>query len=202
MAGGFCCGSAAIPNLANIQSEFWFDFMLRYPKLVSLAMPQQIDTNTNCTVHASCPVHTSPFAMSFVWLSRSSVCMGALSPTGYEPSWPLSTAFCVYLCLLCVTLSHLRSFLCHLCLPEVSVGIYLCFSEMICIEKCLCIVSLICRACWASAPCSAPICVCCVEIHLHSGTSTLLLVRGSPNSPLAHFHFVTITTATCHTHIT
>jgi len=51
--------------------------------LVSLAMPQQIDTNTNCTVRASHPVHTSPFAMSFVWLSGSSVRVGALSPTWY-----------------------------------------------------------------------------------------------------------------------
>jgi hypothetical protein len=49
--------------------------------LVSLAMPQQIDTNTNCTVRASHPVHTLPFAMSFIWLSGSSVHTGAFTPT-------------------------------------------------------------------------------------------------------------------------
>jgi hypothetical protein len=102
--------------------------VLRYPKLVSLTTPQQIDTNTNRTVRASRPVHTSPFVMSFVWLSGSSVRAGALSPTGYEPSWPLSAAFCVYLCFLCVTLghlSHLGSFQCFLCLSapiRVSIG--------------------------------------------------------------------------------
>jgi hypothetical protein len=30
--------------------------------------------------------------------------------------------------------------------------------------------------------------------YLHSGTFNLLLVRGSPNSTLAHFHFIAITT--------
>ena len=73
----------------------------------ALVKPQQIDTNTNSTVHMSCPVHTLPFVMSFIWLSGSSVCAGAFTPTGYEPSWPLYAAFWVTL-----HLSHLGSFLC------------------------------------------------------------------------------------------
>ena len=39
------------------------------PALLSLTTPQQIDKNTNCTVHMSCPVSTTPFIMSFIWYS-------------------------------------------------------------------------------------------------------------------------------------
>ena len=86
----------------------------------------------------------------------------------------------------------------------VSNRIYLCLLRWSALRVYLCIVCLICGACWAYAPCSALNSVSAVLRfnYLHSGTSTLLLVRGSPNSPLAHFHFITITTATCHTRIT
>jgi hypothetical protein len=134
----------------------------------------QIDTNMNCTVRVSRPVLTSPFAMSFVWLSGSSVRAGAFTLTGYEPSWPLSAAFCVYLSLSV----FIWAYLCHLCLLRWSA-----------LRICLCIVSLFCGACWASAPCSAPIWAWCVEICLHILGSTTDWCEFQPNSALIHFIF-------------
>ena len=55
---------------------------------------------------------------------RSSVCVGALSPTGYEPSCPLSAAFCVYMSLSLFIWAYL-SHLSHLCLSRFLVGNYL-----------------------------------------------------------------------------
>ena len=129
--------------------------------------------------------------MSFIWLSQSSVHMGALSPTGHEPSWPLSAAFCVFLCSLCHSgssgvLSESSVLVAPICILGRDPFMSLRWSAL---RIYFCIVSLICGACWASAPCSAPICVCCVESHLHSGTSTHSLVRGSPNSTPTHFFF-------------
>jgi len=54
--------------------------------LVSLATPQQIDTNTNCTVHTSRPVLTLTICYVICLISRSSVRMGALSPTAFSDS--------------------------------------------------------------------------------------------------------------------
>jgi len=54
--------------------------------LVSLATPQQIDTNTNRTVRASCPVLTLTICYVICLISRSSVRMGALSPTAFSDS--------------------------------------------------------------------------------------------------------------------
>ena len=101
---------------------------------MSLATPQQIDTNKNRTVCASRPVLTSPIRYVIRLISGSSVRAGALSLTGYEPSLPLSAAFCVnlsssvfiwaYLCPLCPLGSYL-SHLCYLCLSRFLVGNYL-----------------------------------------------------------------------------
>ena len=65
------------------------------------------------------------------------------------------------------------------------------FFEMICIEKCLCIVSLICGAYWASAHCSALISVSGVLRfnYLHSGTSTLWCEDQQDSSPIPSFSF-------------
>ena len=74
------------------------------------------------------PVFTSPFTLSFIWLSGSSVHVGALFPTGYEPSHPLSAAFCVHLGLSESSESS-ETFLCHQCLSRFLVGDYLHQSE-------------------------------------------------------------------------
>jgi len=42
-------------------------------------------TNRNHTICALCPVLTSPFTMSFIWLSGSSVHMGAFTPIEAPP---------------------------------------------------------------------------------------------------------------------
>ena len=138
-----------------------------------------------CMCILSCIYYTIHYVIHLI--SGSSVHAGALSLTGYEPSWSLSAAFGVYLCFLCVILSHLShlgSFQCYLHLSAFQVGNnYLppfkllsvgtiCAFEVICIEMCLCIVSCTCGACWASAPCSALIWAWCVEIYLH--------ILGSP----------------------
>jgi len=88
----------------------------------------QTCTNRNHTICMSHSVLTLPFMISFVWLSGSSVCTGALSPTGYELSWSL----CCILCLselICVHLSLSVSFVsCALSVSSVT-------SEVICIEN-------------------------------------------------------------------
>ena len=135
--------------------------------------------------------------------------------------WAKLTSLCCILCLSVLPLCHSESselsgvfsvLFVPICIsgrePSVPIWvsnrIYLCLLWWSALRVYLCIVSLICGTCWAYAPCSALISVSAMLrfSYLHSGTSTLLLVRGSPNSPLAHFHFVTIATATCHTCIT
>jgi hypothetical protein len=146
--------------------------------------------------------------------------MGALSPTGYEPSLPLCCILCLFVFFgaLCVTLNHLGSYLSHLsysclsafwvennylCLSGFPVGNYLHPFELLSVGKlfvsfeviCIEILSLHCIShlwgllSFCSLLCTH-LCVCCVEIHLHPGTSTLSLVRGSPNStPTGSFSF-------------
>ena len=70
------------------------------------------------------------------------------------------------------------AYLCHLWLLRWSA-----------LRICLCIVSLFCGACWASAPCSAPIWAWCVEICLHILGSTTHWCEVQPNSAPIHFIF-------------
>jgi len=174
--------------------------------LVSLATPQQIDTNTNRTVRASRPVHTPPFAMSFIWLSGSSVRAGALSQQVMSLA-DLSLLHSVSICVYSVSSESSESsgvFQCSLRLSAFRVGNnYSCPFELLSVGNHLCFLrwsalslSLHCIshlwACWASAPCSAPIWAWCVEIistfwahHSFAGERITKLYTS-------HFHFITI----------
>ena len=133
--------------------------------LVSLTTPQHKYIQTH-TVLYMCPVlYILTFHNVIHLISRSSVHVGALSPIGYESHWPLSAAFCVYLCFLFVTLSHL-GVVSVLFAPIsilgrepfvpiwVSSRIYLGLLRWFALRVYLCIVSLICGACckvsWSS----------------------------------------------------
>ena len=151
----------------------------------------QIQTNTNSSVRASRPVLTLPFVMSFVWFPGPQFAWEHYFQQVMSQA-DLSLLHSVFICASSVSLCHLSymgSFLCHLhlsgflvgdylCLSEFSVGIYVFFSEMICIENLSlhCIFHLWGLLSFCSLLCTH-LCVCSVEIHLHSGTSTLFSVR-------------------------
>ena len=123
-------------------------------------------------------------------ISRSSVRAGALSLTGYEPSWPLSLLHSVSICVfgaLCVTLGHLGSYLSHLCYLRLSgfpVGIYLCllrWSALSCISALyLSSVGLVELLLF----CSAPTWAWYVETCLHILALTTHWCEDLPNSAL------------------
>ena len=169
----------------------------------------------------SCPVLTSPFAMSFIWLSgpqfawehylQQVMSQAVLSLLHSVSIW-------AYLCsseLIWVIWVICDFFLCHLCLSgfpvgsylrlsEVSVGIYLCFWGDLHWEVSLhCISHLWGLLSFDSLLCTH-LCVCCVEIHLHSGTSTLFageritkLSTGSFSFHHHHHHLLLLLSMSC-----
>jgi len=182
--------------------------------LVSLATPQQIDT-TRTVLYARPVLYILHLSRCHSLIIRVSVRAGALSPTGYEPSWlsllhSVSTVFT--LChsessessgsfsVLCAYLHSGRNN--YSCPFELlSVGNHLCFLRWSALSLSL-HVSLICGACWASAPCSAPIWAWCVEIYLHILGHHSFAGERITKLYTSSFSFHTIATATCHTRIT
>ena len=162
--------------------------------LVSLATPQYKHVYTNHTVRASRPVPTLTIRYVIRLISGSSVRAGVLYLQQVMSLADLSLLLSVSICASSLSLWviwviwGLFVLFAPICISGRDPSV---FFEMICIEKCLCIVSLICGAYWASAHCSALISVSGVLRfnYLHSGISTLWCEDQQDSSPIPSFSF-------------